>query len=72
MLQNDLNNITKWRQKWEMEFYVNKCKVMEFGEGRNRITGNYFLRNTLLSKTKEEKDLGSYNTRQSYTRAAHK
>ncbi len=58
MLQKDLNNITEWSKKWEMEFNVNKCKVMEFGKGKNRTTGNYCLGNTQLSKTKEEKDLG--------------
>ena len=41
-----------------MEFNVNKCKVMEFGKGRNRITTNYCLGSTQLSKTKQEKDLG--------------
>ncbi len=41
-----------------MEFNVNKCKVMEFGKGRNRTTANYCLDNTQLSKTKQEKDLG--------------
>ena len=58
MLQEDLNNIAKWSDKWEMEFNVNKCKVMEFGKGRNRITTNYCLGSTQLSKTKQEKDLG--------------
>ncbi len=28
MLQKDLNNIAKWSHKWEMEFNINKCKVM--------------------------------------------
>ena len=58
MLQKDLDNILEWSHKWEMEFNVKKCKVMEFGKGRNRTTSNYCLGNTQLSKTKQEKDLG--------------
>ncbi len=41
-----------------MEFNVNKCKVMEFGKGRNRITANYCLGNTQLSKIGQDMDLG--------------
>ncbi len=58
MLQKDLNDIAKWSHKWEMEFNVNKCKVMEFGKGGNRTAANYCLGNTQLSQTKQEKDLG--------------
>ncbi len=54
MLQKDLNNIAKWSHKWEMELNVNKCKVMEFGKGRNRVTGDHCLGNKQLSKTKQE------------------
>ncbi len=51
MLQKDLNNIDKWKHKWEMELNINKCKVMEFSRGVNRTTVIYCLGNTQLSKT---------------------
>jgi hypothetical protein len=58
MLQNDLNQINKWSQKWEMEFNINKCKVLEFGSSKKRITHTYKLGNVNLCKERQEKDLG--------------
>ncbi len=31
-LQNYLNKIWNWSKKWEMEFHVKKCLVMEMGK----------------------------------------
>ena len=32
-LQADLRNIEKWAELWQMEFNVDKCKVVHYGKG---------------------------------------
>ena len=58
MLQKDLDTVWKWSVKWEMEFNIKKCSVMEFGKSGTRVRGNYKLGNTNLDKKNEERDLG--------------
>ncbi len=43
-------------QKWGMEFYVPKCKVMHLGH--NNPNHQYEMAGQPLSETREEKDLG--------------
>ena len=57
-LQDDLEKIWKWGQKWEMEFNVKKCSVMEFGKSKNRISEIYNLGDKEVKKVEFEKDLG--------------
>ena len=33
-LQEDLNKLVSWAQKWNMEFNVTKCKVMHTGKNK--------------------------------------
>jgi len=33
-LQADLDKLVLWAQKWQMEFNVNKCKVMNVGNSK--------------------------------------
>ncbi len=33
MLQEDLNRLQDWSEKWEMQFNVNKCSIMSIGKG---------------------------------------
>ena len=35
-LQQDLDSISNWARRWQMEFNVSKCKVMHFGKGNIR------------------------------------
>ena len=42
-LQEDLDKIGRWSRTWQMEFNLNKCKVMEFGKSKRRVHGNYKL-----------------------------
>ena len=58
ILQQDLEKVWKWSQTWEMEFNIKKCSVMEMGRSSRRLSTNYKLGNTVISKRKEEKDLG--------------
>lgn len=39
MIQRDFDKLLEWRRKWEMDFNINKCSVLEFGKSDNRITG---------------------------------
>ena len=49
-LQDDIDKLVKWSEKWQMLFNFGKCKCLHTGPG---ITGG-----TILSKTVKEKDLG--------------
>ena len=36
-LQQDLDSISNWARRWQVEFNVSKCKVMHFGKGNIRF-----------------------------------
>ncbi|XP_050692945.1 uncharacterized protein LOC126983856 [Eriocheir sinensis] len=58
-LQEDLNKIWKWSQKWEMKFNVRKCHVMEMGKSVERPKWTYKMGGgEILKKVNEERDLG--------------
>src|SRR5437867_2173104 len=57
-LQEDLDVLGKWAITNQMPFNVTKCKVMNIGK-KNR-KAEYKLMGSVLSKTKEEKDLGVF------------
>ena len=56
LLQDDLNNLHSWSDKWLLRFNAKKCKRMHLGH--NNTGENYHLNNILLDETTEEKDLG--------------
>ena len=59
ILQEDLNKIWKWSEKWEMEFNVDKSHVMEIGKSERRPLGIYKMGDGKeLRKVKKEKSLG--------------
>ena len=41
-LQADLDNINQWTHRWQMQFNINKCKVLSVGRGDPRNT--YYIR----------------------------
>ena len=55
-LQNDLNRLVKWSEKWQMLFYFGKCKSINTGHGNLDV--NYKMGDTVLGPTVKEKDLG--------------
>ena len=55
-LQKDLLELQKWATKWKMSFNINKCKIMHLGYGNGKQ--EYELNGTVLSESREEKDLG--------------
>jgi ribonuclease P/MRP protein subunit RPP40 len=60
-LQQDLNRLTSWSATWQLQFNIDKCKVVHYG--RNNPQYPYKMVSHLgeeldLASSKEEKDLG--------------
>jgi len=55
-LQADLDKLVLWAQKWQMEFNVDKCKVMH--ECNRDDDSTYYVKGSELTKVRCEKDLG--------------
>jgi len=56
MLQEDLNRLHDWAEKWEMQFNVNKCSIMSVGKGNRPV--DYTLNDTTLGRSFSARDLG--------------
>ena len=55
-LQDDIDKLVKWSEKWQMLFNFGKRKCLHTGSGNTGM--NYEMGGTILSKTVKEKDLG--------------
>ena len=55
-LQNSLNELCNWADKWEMCFNVVKCHVLHLGW--NNLHHNYTMYGNDLDKTEKERDFG--------------
>ena len=55
-LQNDLDRLVKWSEKWQMLFNFGKCKCLHTGHGNLNV--NYQMGDTVLGTAVKEKDLG--------------
>ncbi|WP_133434224.1 RNA-directed DNA polymerase, partial [Aeromicrobium phragmitis] len=55
-LQDDLDKLIKWSEKWQMLFNFGKCKCLHTGHGNKDV--HYKMGGTVLSTTTTEKDLG--------------
>ena len=53
-LQDDIDKLVKWSEKWQMLFNFGKCKCLHTGTGNTGM--NYEMGGTILSKTVKEKD----------------
>ena len=53
-LQDDLNKLTEWSEKWQMLFNFGKC--LHTGHGNE--DAQYTMGDTVLNTTVKEKDLG--------------
>ena len=51
-LQNDLDKLVKWSEKWQMLFNFRKCKCLHAGRGNLDI--NYNMGDTVLGTTVKE------------------
>ena len=56
-LQNDLDSLVKWSEKWQMLLNFGKCKYLHTGHGNLDV--NYKMGYTVLGTT--VKGLRSYN-----------
>ena len=52
-LQDDIDKLVKWFEKWQMLFNFGKCKCLHTGSGNTGV--NYEMGGTILSKTVKEK-----------------
>ena len=57
-LQEDLNHLAEWEQKWQMKFHPSKCQSLQFTRKRQRLPATYTLHGHTLSNEKEVKYLG--------------
>ncbi len=57
-LQQTLNNLCEWVDRWGMSFNAAKCKVMHIGKNNPRNT--YHMDGVTFGTTEEEKDVGIY------------
>jgi hypothetical protein len=55
-LQQTLNELCEWAEKWGMSFNKDKCKIMHLGH--NNPGHDYYMQGTKLSVVDEEKDVG--------------
>ena len=55
-LQDYIDKLVKWSEKWQMSFNLGKWKCLHIGPGNTSM--NYEMGGTILSITVKEKDLG--------------
>ena len=55
-MQEALDCLCDWADRWGMSFNFSKCKVMHVGKKNPRY--EYFMRGTQVSTTEEERDVG--------------
>ena len=57
-LQEDLNCLACWEQKWQMEFHPKKCQVLSISRKRTSLKFDYTLHGHSLEHVSEAKYLG--------------
>ena len=65
-LQEDINKLDEWANKWQMNFNVNKCSVMHIGHNNiqgNNNNNNNNMSNQQLPTTDQQRDLGIITTK---------
>ena len=55
-LQNDLDRLVKWSEKWQMLLNFGKCKCLHTGHGNLDV--NFKMGDTVLCTIVKEKDIG--------------
>ena len=55
-LQNDIDRLVKWSDKWQILFNFGKCECLHTGHGNLDV--KYKMGDTVLGTTVKEKDLG--------------
>ena len=57
-MQEDLNKLDKWKEKWMMQFHPDKCVVLPITEKKNPLELNYKLHGHNLEHVSSAKYLG--------------
>ena len=60
-MQQSINKLMEWTEKWQMEFNSTKCKVLHAGNTNPCFTytmGGYAPAGTILESVEKEKDIG--------------
>ena len=61
LMQNDIDRLLEWAERWQMEFNGKKCKVLHFGHDNPRYSytlGGYAPGGVVLENVAIEKDIG--------------
>jgi len=58
LLQDDLEKLCAWADSWQMDFNVDKCKVMHIGSRNKQFS--YMMKGHQLDVVTTEKDLGVF------------
>ena len=53
-LQDDLNKLVKWSEKWQMLFHFGNCKCIHIGHGN--VDEEYKMGDAVLGRTTQEKN----------------
>jgi hypothetical protein len=61
-MQEALDKLSSWADRWGMEFNVSKCKVMHVGHNNEKHA--YTMKGQQLTETEEERDIGVMVSRQ--------
>ena len=60
ILQDSINNLVTWSDKWLIKFNSDKCKILHLGPNNPKY--NYYIKDnniiTILKETNLERDLG--------------
>ena len=56
VLQDCLDKLVEWADKWGMKFNTGKCKVMHIGTSNQEI--QYTMGGIVLESTNTERDIG--------------
>ena len=58
VLQNDLDSMNEWSERWLLRFHPDKCKHMHIGKTDQNLDHKYSLNQTVLETIDSEKDIG--------------
>ena len=58
LLQDDLDKLARWEDKWCMNFNASKCNTITITRKRKRLVHDYSLHNQILERTESATYLG--------------
>ena len=56
-MQADLDRIDEWTGRWQVQFSINKCKVLSLGRGNPQNTSRYTINNKALMGSEYERKI---------------